>query len=205
MHYAAHQYAAGTCLSSIIIMRLLIDAGGEMLGDNNEVVSSLDICCEAQEFPERAIARVYFQQRPFALQNKRFREGHNDTLLFKVAAYFLDLRVFTIFKEQWHDALLAWRDKDGRNLLMVALMRRDLEAVRWLIENNVIEKDTVDEDKHNALWYAAMSCEHVLVNEVLKGGEQVTEQLVREAIGMQSCFILVHLLMKWRYGVSLFK
>ena len=66
----------------------------------------------------RTAGEGYLKNREFYLTQRRFQEGDDPDAVLQVAAYFLDLEVMKIFKNQWLEKLRSWGYLEGKNLLM---------------------------------------------------------------------------------------
>lgn len=89
----------------------------------------------------RSKVRDYFQRRNLYVKNECSDTDDLDAL-FAVAAYFLDIPVLEIIKNECSSQLKTWCDKDGRNLLTVAREMHDTTGAQWLIDNGIFTNNS---------------------------------------------------------------
>ena len=148
----------------------------------------------------RTAGEGYLKNREFYLTRGRFQEGDDPDAVFQVAAYFLDLEVMKIFKDQWLEKLRSWRYSEGKNLIMEALEMFDQAALKWLLAEKICTISDVDSEGHDALWHAIELGELSFVNEILSGDAQVTQEHLIHAASFKNCEIVARLAVLYRYS-----
>ena len=199
-------FASHKGVNSYLTKVLLIRAHADLLSMNARGYSALD-CLRPrllQHLPA-GVVRRYFENRTVYVTQGIFLEDDTNESIFQVAANFLDLPVLTVFKDIFQAQLIAWRDEQGRSLLMVALANQDKAGVIWLLNSKAYDIHARDSGGHNTLWHAVESDNLELVNRILAAGGIPTFELVECAIRKRDYRIMVLLLMKLRCGYPLFR
>lgn len=184
---------------------LLLRAHGDTLKLNKDQRNALHYL--AKEHPEDFVhmMRSYFENRnAYLIQYTVFDTTAADSV-FKVAAYFLDLPILTLYRDTFRSQLITWRDLRGRNLLMVALNHLYKAGVVWLLDGQFYDINAIDADGHNALWYAVENESLEFVNLILAAGGIPTFEHVECAVKKEDYRIMVLLITKIRCGFPLFR
>ena len=158
-------------IAHLEIMRMLVNLRPSCMADLL-LDEHKDVLLKIPEVIRNGI-KEYLNKREFYLQHGFFQEGDNPKLMFKVAAYFLDLRLLEVFKNHWRDKIRLWRGAQEENMLMAALRTLNVQARRWLLEEELCFIHHRDSNEQNALSVAIMQRDMLLINELLYGGAKI--------------------------------
>lgn len=189
-------------------------AGADMLCPDNEGVTPLDrLNLPADQL---TVAKQYYQNRPLYLKGQLGEDETLDAVFSQAAEVRIDIPVLVGLKDQLNDRLVQHRWKGGKNLLMVALAIKDLDGIIQILDQKICSITDVDDENHDALWFAINASKPSLINKALEAGATVTEDHLLQAASFESekdfSEILLRLLTTYRYSqrpvherVSLFK
>ena len=199
---------------NLAIHSLLMRAGADMLCPDNAGVTPLDtLKLPADQF---TAAKQYYQNRPLYLKGRIGKDDTLDAVFSQAAEVRFDIPVLVGLKDQLKDRLVHHRWKGGKNLLMVALAIKDLDGITQILDQRICAITDVDDENHDALWYAINTKKLSIINGLLEAGATVTNDHVAQAAsfepGKEVNEILMRLLTIYRYSqrtvnerVSLFK
>ena len=195
-----HEDTVKAAAPHLALIRMLINAHPECLGyvlNIRDVNSFLSL-----RLPDemRIAVKEYIEKRAYYISEKCFHEGDNPDSILAVAAHFLDWHVLRIFKDRWLVQLRSWRDPKGKNLLMGAFEMRDLEIIRWLVEEKICDINDVDPEGNDVLWRAIGSDDMSLINEILAGGASVKAEHLIYAASLCNYEIIARLALLYRYS-----
>ena len=194
------------------IERLLIRAGGNPLISNSKGAIPLDKLILGVPDNYHPLTKAYFINRSFHLAGKLIQK---DTInsVFLVASWYLDIPVLEKFKDRLIDRLMLWR-KGRKNLLMHAFQIHDSDGINWLLDQEIYNIAEVDDNNHDALWYAIHTTKSErnstrlgFIHKILAAGAIVNEgHLLEAAIDNDTKrinLILMELALTYRYGKQL--
>ena len=153
------------------IMRMLVNAYPSCMADVL-LDKHKDVFLKIPDVVRNGI-KEYLSKREFYLQHGRFQEGDNLDQMFAVAAYFFDWKVLQALKKQCRRQMRLWRGAQGENLLMVALRTLNVQARRWLLEEELCFIHHRDSNEQNALSIAITLGDLLLINELLDAGAKI--------------------------------
>ena len=196
------------------VFDLLMRAGADMLCPNNAGVTPLD----ALNLPadELTSAKQYYQNRPLYLKGQLGKDDIFDSIFAQAAHVRFDIPVLVALKDLLKDRLPLYRWRGGKNLLMIAFERNDVDGIIEVLANKICAITDVDDENHDALWFAINTKKMLLINKVLEAGAKVTEGHLLQASSFEPrkdvSEILMRLLTIYRYSerpinerISMFK
>ncbi len=194
------------------IVRLLIRAGGNVFHSNSKGETPFDTLIV--EIPDNyhPLAKAYFTNRSFYLAGKLMPKDTIDSV-FWVAAWYLDIPVLEKFKDRLIDRLVLLR-KGRKNLLMDAFQTHDSDGISWLLDQEICNIAEVDDNNHDALWYAIHTTKSErnstrlgFIHKILAAGAIVNEgHLLEAAIDNDTKrinLVQMELALTYRYGKQL--